>query len=143
MLTRWHLNADIFTIELQSALTLLKLNGSQSRGLNKKTLGNQRIMEFESSNEKINIRGITELTAANAGSVKEEVRSRIRPEHEVLDIDMSEVRILDSSGLGTLISLHKVMCQQNGVVRILNPTPIVEQVLELTRLHRLLEITRQ
>ena len=100
-------------------------------------------MELESSNEKINIRGITELTAANAGAVKDEVRSRIRPEHEVLDIDMSEVRILDSSGLGTLISLHKVMCQQNGLVRILNPTPIVEQVLELTRLHRLLEITRQ
>jgi len=108
-----------------------------------KTHWQSNIMEFESSNEKINIRGITELTAANAGSVKDEVRSRIRPEHEVLDIDMSEVRILDSSGLGTLISLHKVMCQQNGLVRILNPTSIVEQVLELTRLHRLLEITRQ
>ena len=100
-------------------------------------------MEFESTSDRIVIKGIKELTAANAGSVKEDVRSRIRPEHEVLDIDMSEVRILDSSGLGTLISLHKVMCQQNGLVRIKNPTPIVEQVLELTRLHRLLEITRE
>jgi len=100
-------------------------------------------MKFESANERIVIQGITELTAANAANVKEDVRNRIRAEHEILDIDMSQVRILDSSGLGTLISLHKVMCQQNGVVRILNPTPIVEQVLELTRLHRLLEITRQ
>jgi anti-sigma B factor antagonist len=100
-------------------------------------------MEFESTSDRIVITGIKELTASNAGSVKDDVRKQIRPEHEILDIDMSDVSVLDSSGLGTLISLHKVMRQQSGLVRIKNPTPIVEQVLELTRLHRLLEIIRQ
>ena len=100
-------------------------------------------MNFESTSERILVLGIKELTSANAAAVKDDVRRCIRPGHLTLDIDMSDVRILDSSGLGTLIALHKCMCQQNGLVRIMNPTPIVEQVLELTRLHRLLEITRQ
>ncbi|MDC0263584.1 STAS domain-containing protein [Verrucomicrobia bacterium] len=100
-------------------------------------------MDFESTSERILVLGIKELTSANAAAVKDDVRRCIRPGHLTLDIDMSNVRILDSSGLGTLIALHKCMCQQNGLVRIMNPTPIVEQVLELTRLHRLLEITRQ
>ena len=100
-------------------------------------------MDFESTSERILVLGIKELTSANAAAVKDDVRRCIRPGHLTLDIDMSNVRILDSSGLGTLIALHKVMCQKNGLVRIMNPTPIVEQVLELTRLHRLLEITRQ
>ena len=100
-------------------------------------------MDFESTSERILVLGIKELTSANAAAVKDDVRRCIRPGHLTLDIDMSDVRILDSSGLGTLIALHKCMCQQNGLVRIMNPTPIVEQVLELTRLHRLQEITRQ
>ena len=100
-------------------------------------------MDFESTSERILVLGSKELTSANAAAVKDDVRRCIRPGHRSLDIDMSDVRILDSSGLGTLIALHKFMCQQNGLVRIMNPTPIVEQVLELTRLHRLLEITRQ
>lgn len=100
-------------------------------------------MDFESTSERILVLGIKELTSANAAAVKDDVRRCIRPGHLTLDIDMSNVRILDSSGLGTLIALHKCMCQQNGLVRMMNPTPIVEQVLELTRLHRLLEITRQ
>ena len=100
-------------------------------------------MEFESTSERILVLGIKEVTSANAADVKYDIRRRIRPEHQALDIDMSEVLILDSSGLAMLIAFHKVMCQQSGLIRIMNPTPRVEQVLELTRLHRLLEITRQ
>ena len=99
-------------------------------------------MEFELLDERVVIRGFDEITASNASLFKDETRSRIRPEHRILDIHMSAVRILDSSGLGALIALHKFMCLQKGVVRILNPTPVVEQVLELTRLNRLLDIIK-
>jgi len=47
---------------------------------------------------------------------------------------------LDSSGLGTLISLHKTLRARNGTVRLLKPAPNVQQILELTRLHRVFEI---
>jgi len=47
---------------------------------------------------------------------------------------------VDSSGLGALIALHKTMCARGGGIRILRPTPVVHQVMELTRLHRVFEI---
>jgi anti-sigma B factor antagonist len=50
---------------------------------------------------------------------------------------------LDSCGLGALISLHKTACTRNGAVRLLNPTPPVQQILELTRLHRVFEIVKK
>ena len=55
---------------------------------------------------------------------------------------MSRTRFLDSSGLGALISIHKTLCSRQGVVRIVNPTPQVQQILELTRMHRIFEIVR-
>lgn len=41
-----------------------------------------------------------------------------------------------------LISLHKMTCSRNGIVRLLNPTPGVLQILELTRMHRIFEIVK-
>lgn len=99
-------------------------------------------MKIESLNDVLNITGIVELTAGNATQVKEEVRSALRANHKIIDIDLSRTTFMDSSGLGVLISLHKTMCAQQGQVRISNPTDTANQVLELTRLHRLFEIVR-
>ena len=41
-----------------------------------------------------------------------------------------------------LISLHKTACSRQGSLRILNPTPGVLQILELTRMHRIFEIVK-
>ena len=57
-------------------------------------------------------------------------------------MDLSQTRFVDSSGLGMLIALHKTMVGRGGSVRILNPTPSVQQILELTRLHRVFEIVK-
>ena len=46
-------------------------------------------------------------------------------------------------GLGALISLHKTTCTRNGLVRLLNPTPPVQQLLDLTRMHRIFEIVKR
>ena len=84
--------------------------------------------------------GLIELVAANAAQVRDEIRAAIRPEHTLLEIDLSQVGFLDSSGLGVLISLHKTLRAQKGTVRLLQPAPPVRQILELTRLHRVFEI---
>ena len=39
-----------------------------------------------------------------------------------------------------LAQLSVMMSRRKGVVRLLNPSRLVEQVLELTRLHRVLDI---
>jgi anti-sigma B factor antagonist len=63
-------------------------------------------------------------------------------EQQNIEIDLSQTRFVDSCGLGALIALHKTACDRKGWMRLVNPTPAVQQILELTRLHRILEIVR-
>ena len=88
----------------------------------------------------LEISGLVELAAANAAQVRDTIRAALTPSHIRLDLDLSGVRFLDSSGLGALISLHKTLRSQNGAVRLVKPASNVRQILELTRLHRVFEI---
>ena len=83
---------------------------------------------------------ISELNASNSAGFREGARAAIEDGTETIDVDLSRTRFIDSSGLGALISLHKTMCARGGSVRILHPTPMVLQILELTRLHRVFEV---
>lgn len=86
--------------------------------------------------------GITELNGANSVAVRDEVRAALKTGLTTIDIDLSETRFVDSSGLGALIALHKTMCARGGNVRIIDPRPSVQLILELTRLHRVFEIIK-
>jgi len=90
--------------------------------------------------QKTEVTGLSELIAANAAQVRDDIRNALPPGVTILDLDLSSVTFLDSSGLGALISLHKTMRSRNGTVRLINPAPNVRQILELTRLHRVFEI---
>ena len=60
--------------------------------------------------------------------------------HTKLVIDMSQLDYIDSSGLSVLISARKqVMAYQGGIV-LLNPSNSVRALIELTRLHQILDI---
>lgn len=87
------------------------------------------------------VSGLQELVAANATQMRDAIRAALPPTCVQLDLDLSTLTFLDSSGLGTLISLHKTLRSRNGAVRLLKPAPNVRQILELTRLHRVFEIT--
>ena len=98
-------------------------------------------MKIETSDpQTLVVSGLVELVAANAGTVRDEIRAALRPAHTCLRMDLSSMTFLDSSGLGALISLHKSLRTQNGMVQLMNPTSSVRQILELTRLHRVFEI---
>lgn len=88
----------------------------------------------------LEVTGLKELGGAVAGSVRDSIKGALTDGHRMLDIDLSQTRFMDSSGLGALISLHKAMCARGGQVRLINPSPTCRQLLELTRLHRTFEI---
>ncbi len=88
------------------------------------------------------VAGPRELNATNSAPFRDQVRSHLKAEHTRIDLDFSATHFVDSSGLGALISLHKAICSRPGILRILNPTPPVQQLLELTRMHRLFEIAK-
>ena len=85
--------------------------------------------------------GLQELVAVNAAMVRDQIRAALPAGCTSLDRDLSGMTFLDSSGLGVLISLHKTMRSRSGTLRLYQPAPSVQQVLELTRLHRVFEIT--
>lgn len=98
-------------------------------------------MNIQSTNpQTLEVSGLTELVAANAGQVRDAIRAVLTPAHTTLNLDLSGMTFLDSSGLGALISLHKSLRTQNGSVRLIKPASNVMQILELTRLHRVFEI---
>ncbi len=100
-------------------------------------------MIIQVQDETIRISGVKELGTANSNEFRDQARAALTPAQKNIDIDLSEMLLLDSCGLGTLISLHKTTCSRNGIVRLLNPTPGVRQILELTRMHRIFEIVKK
>jgi anti-sigma B factor antagonist len=97
-------------------------------------------MKLQIHGDTLSVSGLKELGAANANSFRDQVRAALGEAQKIIEIDLSQTTFVDSCGLGALISLHKSACSRNGVVRLHNPTAPVQQILELTRMHRIFEI---
>src|SRR5436190_18149851 len=101
-------------------------------------------MKIHESADTLTVSNIKELAAGNAESFREEVSAALPTGLKAIEIDLSETDFVDSCGLGALISLYK--SANNGhepvAFRLLNPIPAVQQLFELTRLHRIFEIVK-
>ncbi|MDX1952006.1 MAG: STAS domain-containing protein [Verrucomicrobiota bacterium] len=97
-------------------------------------------MKVQSQGETLSVTGVKELGAANSNNFRDMVKHAFGDGQRNIQIDLSQTTFVDSCGLGALISLHKATCGRNGTVRLVNPTPPVQQILELTRMHRIFEI---
>jgi anti-sigma B factor antagonist len=101
-----------------------------------------KTMKMQIQGETLRITDIRELGAANSNDFRDKARAALTEAQRNIDIDLSQTMFLDSCGLGTLVSLHKTTCSRKGMLRLINPTPGVQQILELTRMHRLFEIVK-
>ena len=99
-------------------------------------------MKLQQHANTLHVSGLTELNATNAAAFRDATRAALTDATTAVDVDLSLTRFLDSSGLGALIALQKTLAARSGHVRILNPTASAQQILELTRLHRVLEIVK-
>lgn len=88
----------------------------------------------------IRVEGLAELGAANARAVRDAVLRELSAARRGVELDMGGVVFVDSAGLGALLSIHREATRWGGGVRLLSPRPGVMQLLELTRIHLLLEI---
>ena len=103
------------------------------------------LMKIEHEGNNLRVSDIAELNAVNASSFRDEVRAAMPADPESIEIDLSQTRFVDSSGLGALFALYKAANNnRDGVIlRLLNPRPSIQQLFELTQLHQLFEITRR
>ena len=97
-------------------------------------------MKFETSGRTLKAGPMEELSTINCDAFVAGVRSALMPDHEVIEVDLSDARFLDSRGISALVSLKKLLQPRQGIVRLLRPEGAVLRVLQLTQMDRLFEI---
>lgn len=80
------------------------------------------------------------LDAHNSGELKAQMLGLFEEGKSNLVVDLQEVRFVDSSGLGALVSGFKNASARNGNLKLSGLQPQVKSMFELTRLHRVFEI---
>jgi anti-sigma B factor antagonist len=96
-------------------------------------------MGIKVPNEILRVGGFAELTAANSDRVGEKIRAGLNG-HTTIEIDLSRTTFMDCTGLGALISLRNLARARNGAVRLVNPTPTVQQLFDVVRAGHMFEI---
>lgn len=95
-------------------------------------------------NGTLNVTGPRELNSANANSFHFAVATALSRDLHAIEIDLAQTQSVDGAGLGALVSLYETARQHRKhagfAIRLTNPTPTVQQMLELARLHHLYEI---
>ena len=75
-----------------------------------------------------------------AAALRETLLGYIEKGHNTFLIDLEGVDYIDSSGLGTLVAIHKRALQNGGSVVIKGLHGLVKDLFELTRLDKVFEI---
>lgn len=80
------------------------------------------------------------LDAHNSGDLKAEMARLYEGGEKNLLVELKDVRFIDSSGLGALVSGFKNAISHQGNLKLASLQPQVKSMFELTRLHRVFEI---
>ena len=80
------------------------------------------------------------LDAHNSGELKIEMQKLFEEGNKNILVDLKDVRFIDSSGLGALVSGFKNAISHQGNLKLSSLQPQVKSMFELTRLHRVFEI---
>lgn len=80
------------------------------------------------------------LDAHNSADLKVEMQRMFEEGKKQVLVELREVRFIDSSGLGALVSGFKNAISHHGALKLASLQPQVKSMFELTRLHRVFEI---
>lgn len=79
------------------------------------------------------VRVVGEVDLSVTEDLKAVVRRCLTPGHAV-ELDLSDLEFIDSSGLGTLVQLLKEAARQESTLTLTNPGPHIRRVFEVTGL---------
>lgn len=102
-------------------------------------------MKVQRFQRRVEVSDVPELSAATVDGFRNEVRAALPERLQTLEIDLSQTRYLDGSGLGALFAVYQAAGggAEGVTLRLVNPLPPVRQLLELTQLHELFEIVKR
>ena len=82
---------------------------------------------------------VENLDASNTKEFKRQVSPLLEAKGKLV-FDMTKVKFVDSSGLGTLLSCLRQVNAEGGDLKICGLTKQVRVIFELVRMHRIFEI---
>jgi anti-anti-sigma factor len=97
-------------------------------------------MIAESTGEVLTVTGVTRLTADQVAWFRELVRAHLKPQHRFVEVDLTNIKSIDSDGIGELMAIYKRVRERGGNVRLLHPTPFVQHLFEILKLDGILEL---
>jgi len=80
-----------------------------------------------------------ELDASNSGEFKRDIAPVLEANIKLV-LDLSQLRFVDSSGLGTFLSCLRKLNAKGGDVKLCGMSKQVRAVFELVRMHRIFDI---
>ena len=79
------------------------------------------------------------LTAGNVRSFKTEMEAFMTPNAEII-LDLSHLRFIDSSGIGSIISVMKKIESSGGKLKLCSLSKTVNSVFDLVKINLLVDI---
>lgn len=98
-------------------------------------------MNVTADNDTVRVTGLDRLGASNCAEFKQIIKLHLSDASRVVELDCALIRFIDSDGFGSLIGVHKWLAPHAGRVRLLQPPPVIRQLLKLLHFDEIFEIT--
>lgn len=82
------------------------------------------------------MRPLGDMVAASLGELRDEMRQLIAAGAREITLDLADVQMLDSRGIGLLIAAHNTLCQRGGRLSVIHASPEVLELLRTMRIHQ-------
>ena len=82
---------------------------------------------------------VEELDASNSAEFKRDI-APVLEENAKVAFDLSRLRFIDSSGLGSLLSCLRKVNAKGGDLKLFQVSRQVRTIIELVRMHRMMDI---
>jgi anti-sigma B factor antagonist len=80
------------------------------------------------------------LGQADVKRFRSEIERLVTCGYRQIDIDLSELQYIDSSGLAELVPIYQVVREHEGNLRLSNPRRLIRHILISAHLNEILEI---
>jgi anti-sigma B factor antagonist len=102
-------------------------------------------MKIEIIDDTVRVTDLPELGERQAASFQAELAVALSAGPGVIEVDLERTTRVDYSGLAVLVVALDQAQQRNraAVLRVVDPSPPVRQLLELTRLHRIFAVVER
>jgi anti-sigma B factor antagonist len=75
-----------------------------------------------------------------ASTFRDTIRDLAAGGHRKILLNLAEISYIDSSGIGELVSGFTTVANQGGIVKLLNLTKRVQDLLQITKLYTVFEV---